>query len=382
MEVLVNLGEEDEEIQRITRAAMENPSVQGVILDIDPYWLTRWNYVRRFGEKEFHRMPERNQFRFFRRGVFDDFSENAFPVLPLHRNNLKERPPDWASYAGEVGFDPEKSPVRVTICLRPGAVEVPRLESGSYQILYETRPIAALSAGPKTYRRPLLGGLSAGVGSKVCGTIGGIVKDQQAQSQKYGMTCAHVMRSGTVHQPAKVDSKKAAAIGTVSAHSNLQLPVGVCTPVSVTGLNTVDVALIEIDPSTSADLEILDIGPLTGVTPIASIGQGQLLEFTGRSSGNRSLRIGGLGVIYKLRWNGRDYCFKNVIQLNWPRFYQLLGGRPVARGDSGAWICNPNESGFGWCGMIIGEDRLHGYAIYAETIEDWWKQQGLSLTIT
>ena len=26
--------------------------------------------------------------------------------------------------------------------------------------------------------------------------------------------------------------------------------------------------------------------------------------------------------------------------------------------------------------MIIGEDRLHGYAIYAETIEDWWKQQG------
>jgi len=382
VELLVNLGEQDEEIQRIVTAAMENRGVQGVVLDIDPYWLTWWNYTRRFGVREFERIPERSQFRFFRRGLVDVLPENAFPVLPLRRKDLDDRPSDWASYARESGFDPDKSPVRVTICLRPGGAEAPRLESNSYEILYETRPIAVLSAGPKAYRRPLVGGLSAGVGAGVCGTMGGIVEDRQDPLQKYGVTCAHVMTSGTVTQPAKIDSRKAKSIGAVGAHSSLQLAAGVCTPVSSTGLNTVDLALIKIDAFTSANLEILDIGPLTGVTPIAAIGQGQLVEFTGRSSGNRSLRIGGLGVLYKLRWKGQDYCFKNTIQLNWPRFYQLIAGRPVARGDSGAWICNPNENGFGWCGMIIGEDRLHGYALYAETLEDWWEQQGFSMTVT
>jgi hypothetical protein len=382
MEALINLAREDEEIDLIARRAMENRSVQGVVLDIDPYWLTGWNYNRRFGLEGFDRLRERFKGRIYDERFFADLPENDFPVLPMHKEAFKDWPRDWVSYAKEHGFNPEMSPVRITICLRPGAIEVPRFESGRYRILYETRPVATLSGNSKGYRRPLLGGLSAGVGTKHCGTMGGVVRDQRVPPQKYGVTCAHVMTSGTVEQPAQIDSKRAAAIGTVSTHTSLQLPVGLCTPKSITGVNTVDIALIEIDPSTSADLEVLDIGPLTGVTPIAGIGQGQTVEFTGRSSGNRTLRVGGLGIIYKLKWQGQEYCFQNVIQLNWPKFYQLLGGRPVMRGDSGAWICNPDENGFGWCGMIIGEDRLHGYAIYAETIEDWWKQQGLTLTVT
>jgi hypothetical protein len=382
MEALINLAREDEEIELIASRAVENSSVQGVVLDIDPYWLTGWNYTRRFGIDAFDRMRERFRGRIYEERFFADLPENDFPVLPMHKEAFKDRPLDWVSYAGEHGFSPEMSPVRITICLRPGASGVPRFESGRYRILYETRPVATLSGNSKGYRRPVLGGLSAGVGTKHCGTMGGVVQDQQWPPQKYGVTCAHVMTSGTVEQPAQIDSRRAAAIGTVSAHTSLQLPVGLCTPKSITGVNTVDIALIEIDRSTSADLEVLDIGPLTGVTPIAGIGQGQTVEFTGRSSGNRTLRVGGLGIIYKLKWQGQEYCFQNVIQLNWPKFYQLLGGRPVMRGDSGAWICKPDENGFGWCGMIIGEDRLHGYAIYAETIEDWWKQQGLTLTVT
>jgi hypothetical protein len=381
MEALIRLAREDEEIDRIARAAMENRSVQGVVLDIDPYWLAGWNYSRRFGIDEFDRVRERFKGRIYDERFFADLPENDFPVLPMKMGDLKDWPKDWESYAKENGFSPDMSPVRVKICLRPGAIEVPRFESGRYRILYETRPVATLSGNPKGYRRPILGGLSTGVGTKSCGTMGGIVQDQQSPPQKYGVTCAHVMTSGTVDQPSKLDSKRAAAIGTVSTHTPLQLPAGLCTPKSTTGVNTVDVALIEIDPSTSADLEVLDIGTLTGVTPIADIGQGQLVEFTGRSSGNRTLRVGALGVIYKLKYKGQDYCFQNVIQLNWQKFYQLLGGRPVAQGDSGSWICNPNENGFGWCGMIIGNDRLHGYAIYAESIEDWWKQQGLTLSV-
>jgi len=108
----------------------------------------------------------------------------------------------------------------------------------------------------------------------------------------------------------------------------------------------------------------------------------QIVKFTGRSSGHRTVKVGGLGVIYQLRWAGQTYCFRNLVQLSWPKFYQLIGGRPVNRGDSGAWICNPDPNGMGWCGMIIGDDRLHGYAVYAQTIEQWWQQQGLPLTVT
>lgn len=382
MEALINLAREDEEIQRIAAAAMESSQVQGVVLDIDPYWLTGWNYTIRYGSEGFDRLRESFGFRRYDERYFVDLEENDFPTLPLTRENLRGGPPDWEAYAKDHGFKPEQSPVRITICLRPGAVEVRRFESERYRILYETRPIATLSADSKKYRRPVLGGLSTGVGTSSCGTMGGVVRDQNDPAKRYGVTCAHVMTSGRVDQPAKIDSKRAATIGAVSTHTSLQLPAGLCTPASATGVNTVDIALIEIDSAIAADLEVLDIGPLTGVTPISGIGQGQLVEFTGRSSGNRALRVGALGIIYKLRSNGQDYCFKNIIQLNWPKFYQLLGGRPVAKGDSGAWVCNSNESGFGWCGMIIGNDRLHGYAIYAETIEDWWKQQGLALSVT
>ena len=50
-------------------------------------------------------------------------------------------------------------------------------------------------------------------------------------------------------------------------------------------------------------------------------------------------------------------------------------------GDSGGWICSPDANGMGWCGMIVGDDRLHGYAIYFAAIEDWWRRQGLTLSV-
>jgi hypothetical protein len=390
MEMLIRLAREDETIQRIASAAMENRGVQGVALDLDAYWLTAWNYMRRFGSDAAVELRRRRYDHPFSSGwqigsdeFLTDLPENLYPALPLEISDLKWRPSEWKYRAEMKGFEPEQSPVRITICLRPGAAEIPSFELGPYRVLYETRPVATLSASPRKYRRPVVGGLSAGVGTKQYGTMGGIVRDGQSPPQKYGVTCAHVMTAGTVDQPAQVDSRRAVGIGTVSKHTPLTLPTGICTPVSTSGLNTVDVALIEIDGSTTnADLEVLDIGPLTGITPISKIGQGQLVEFTGRNSGNRMLRVGALNIIYEMNSNGKTYCFQNVIQLNWPKFYQLFNGRPVSQGDSGAWICNPNENGFGWCGMIIGDDRLHGYAIYAETIEKWWQQQGLNLTVT
>ena len=77
----------------------------------------------------------------------------------------------------------------------------------------------------------------------------------------------------------------------------------------------------------------------------------------------------------------QTYCFRNLIQLSWPRFYQLFKGRPVRGGDSGGWIRSPDANGMGWCGMIVGDDRLHGYAIYSAAIEDWWRRQRLTLSV-
>jgi len=390
MEARIVLAREDAEIRRIVSTAMENISVQGVVLDLDVFWLTAWNYTRRYGNEGFDRaLRQIEPWPFsYQRSVtsFDEFlvdlPENLLPVWPMHVNDLGWQPPHWTGRAEALGFNPSQPPVRVTICLRPGTTEAPRIESGQYRILYETRPVATLSANPRRYRRPVVGGLSTGVGATVCGTMGGIVREQDPPQRMYGMTCAHVMTAGAVDQPAQVDSKRAAPIGLVSSHSPLQLPVGQCTPYATAGVNAVDAALIEINPTTGANLEVLDIGPLTGITPRTNIVQGQVVEFTGRTSGHRTVKVGGLGVIYQLRWAGQTYCFQNLIQLSWPKFYQLMGGRPVTRGDSGAWICNPDPNGFGWCGMIIGNDRLHGYAVYAQTIEEWWQQQGLALTVT
>ena len=69
MEALINLAREDEEIELIARRAVENGSVQGVVLDIDPYWLTGWNYNRRFGLEGFDRLRERFRGKNLRRTI-------------------------------------------------------------------------------------------------------------------------------------------------------------------------------------------------------------------------------------------------------------------------------------------------------------------------
>lgn len=384
MQALIDLAREDEEIRRIATRAMESPGVQGVTLHIDDLWLWEWNGRELFGDREFYSFE---RFRFdesiwrygIRSAYFADSPINDIPVRPPTVNDLIERMRFWDQRRDYLHLR-VTLPVILTICLRPEPKEIPRFFSERFQIAYEVRPLAQLSSNPKRLRRPLQGGLSTGVGTASYGTMGGVVRDLGRNGRMFGVTCAHVMTSGTVDQPARVDWKSPAPIGSVHLHTPLQQSSGLCTPDSTSGLNTVDVALIEIDHSIPANLGILDIGPLTGITPIAKIGQGQVVEFTGRSSGNRTLKVGRLGLIYEHQHNGQTYCFQNVIQLNWPRFYKLVR-RPVTSGDSGSWICAANAKGISWCGMIIGDDRLHGYAVYAAIIEKWWNQQGMSLSV-
>lgn len=79
--------------------------------------------------------------------------------------------------------------------------------------------------------------------------------------------------------------------------------------------------------------------------------------------------------------SGEYYCFKNLFELRWPSSWRLLYGSPVRQGDSGAWVCNPNSAGWGWCGMVIGGDRLIGYAQYSESVQEWWVKGKLDLRV-
>lgn len=51
----------------------------------------------------------------------------------------------------------------------------------------------------------------------------------------------------------------------------------------------------------------------------------------------------------------------------------------IREGDSGAPISIPNETGEGWCGMIIGTDGYEGYAMFAQTVQSWWTDEGYHL---
>jgi len=147
-------------------------------------------------------------------------------------------------------------------------------------------------------------------------------------------------------------------------------------------MNEVDASLFEIDKAISSDFEVMDIGPLTGVTARARLTPGQTVEIAGKSSGIRRLVIGGLAVTYRFRsYTGEYYCFKNLFELRWPNYWRVIGGSPVESGDSGSWVCNPNSSGFGWCGMVVGGDRLLGYAQFSENVQNWWNTQKLTLSV-
>ncbi len=158
--------------------------------------------------------------------------------------------------------------------------------------------------------------------------------------------------------------------------------IGPCNPyLSSPHVSSVDTTLVEFDPGVASDLEILSIGPVTGVVAQNSMTPGQEVTFEGRTSGNRVAEVGGLAVFYRLEVNGQAYCFRDLFEVRWRSFVRTLFGPVVKAGDSGAWVCAETDQGPGWCGQIIGEDRGIGYAAYAENIVNEWSKAGKHLRV-
>jgi hypothetical protein len=374
-------------LAEIVGSLAERPNVQGAILTLDEWWLKAWQY------EETGRGEEWERWRWMRRHwgpmpyppypfIGTDTGMSALPWIPQRRPDLKWRPLDWDEFAAMQGHQEEIPPIRLIVCLRPPAngesVVVPELPRSRLPVSFEVRPIARLSTSQRARVRPVVGGVSVGTGTRVYGTLGGIVEDQT--SQRYGMTCAHVFPSTpSVTQPARHDDARAKAIG-ISVTSIALQPcpgVGPCNPyVNSPHIASVDTALVELESGVASDLQILSIGPLAGVVAKNSMTPGQEVAFEGRTSGHRIAEVGGLAVFYRLQINGQAYCFRDLFEIRWRSFFRALIGPVVQAGDSGAWVCTETDRGPGWCGQIIGEDRRVGYAAFAETTIAAWSNAG------
>jgi hypothetical protein len=379
-------------------------SVQGVTLEVDSYWSEAWFMQQALGKVKMERRlasmweywypvrPRRILFESFRSQAHldeDELNRNFF--APTVSDLEKWHPPFWKEYMHSLGEDSLRAPILVKVLLYPPngdeLVALPELEpTGQLMVEFEKREPGTLLSNPKRSYRPVVGGVSVGIGSSDYGTLGGIVKD--ALGRRYALTCAHVAsQNSEVDQPAQVDSSSAARIGKRVRASVLRtcastaaMPCACWT--GGPAMNEVDAALIELDSAVSSKMEVLDIGQISGIRrnfmpPLA-------VEITGRSSRNRHLRIGNLVAAIRLAdHKGNKYCFGNLLEIKWPSFSRVVLGRPIQSGDSGAWVCASSASGFDFLGMVVAGNRSIGYANLSRSIEDWWtKKEALSLSVS
>lgn len=373
---------ERQDFQDFVKITMENPAVQGITIDVDRNWLQLAKLRDLLPPRLFDRWENR---------IWDWLEYHGWPgvlwsseglrrfsdLLPNGPLDWNWFPHWWEDYCKYLGRPAGKNPILVRVCMlpwQPGQQSVPS-EGWEFPVVVEHRPQARLCS-TKRKTLPLVGGLSIGVQHRSSGTLGGIIEDQNGS--RFGITCAHLASQGdSIDQPAQSDRSSTQPIGSVYADSGL-IVSSVNTPCSpqnpASKLNTVDAALIELDSSVPADLKILNLGNLTRVYPEMDLNPGDDLFFVGKESGpaQRHLVVGGLNVVFRFSDDGVDfYSFKNTFQVEWPSTISTPPGPPVVAGDSGAWLCKPENHSHAWAGMVIGCHRDMGYALFSETVFNW-----------
>ena len=180
MQHLIDFAESSEEFREIANLALNYDLVQGIVVDLDPFWLQAWRVAQRFGHDYLAWWVEHP--------IFHGGPEAYLP--PLDRSTVDQwRPPGWSSYGKGLQLADDPLPYVVKICLRPGQgwEKIPHAgefipSSRRVRVVIETRPPATLRANPRKKRRPLVGGVSIGVGSNDFGTLGVIASMQPLHS--------------------------------------------------------------------------------------------------------------------------------------------------------------------------------------------------------
>jgi len=355
----------------------ESRAVQGVIVDLDPDWLSAYRLFQRPGSPPY--APSYY-------GIW------PLPALPpteeLNSGDLKWQPP-WSDHAEIRRFRDPSDPVRFRVCVHnmPATLHDMRLPDFSdlrLNIVLEPHSLPSLAAASFSRSSPLVGGAGIGVGANPPGILGGILKS--SKQQLYGVTCAHVANiNNVVEHPSSLDSPSAhCRIGVVShAHHPVLFPnhLRKITAHQQAHANAVDVALVELDPVVHAKLEVDTLGPITGLYAAANIQQWQPTSFAGRTSVVRTVEFRGKIVYYNIpnaNLTG-TYCFSDLYEIQWGVGHQQLHP-PVQGGDSGAWLCISGANGYEWAATIVASDPSMGFAVSATALEQWWQGQGLSLS--
>jgi hypothetical protein len=392
MQFLIEFAQEDSDFLQILRRATAYPIVQGVVLDLDRFWLLAWQVRQRMGDQSVSRLVEVWDVGGLRFGGPPEWLRELYrtPQIyarPIERFDIDNwRPPHWDYYQRTLGVPEDAPPLVVRVCLRPRAnsEEIPTVEALAagkrLRVEIQPRSQARLSSNPRRRHRPIPGGVSIGALPTDFGTMGVILTD--SQGNRFGLTCSHVAAQyATVDQPAQRDGSGGSMVGKSILATTLSTCTSTtpCNPWSGISANEVDLSLIDIDPaSTPSILEVLDIGPLSGAVPRASLSTGQMVEVMGRTTRYSLLQIGGLATWYRFQRGASYFCFKNLFEVESP--YGSTGA--IRSGDSGAPVCTATSSGTGWSGIIVGCDTSKGYAIYSETAETWLRNNGYKLQVT
>ena len=362
----------------IVEQAMSNKNAHGVMIGVDSLWLKAWNLhlTNPNNDKVFRHLIMDYDFWLYKNS-FDSYDLSTLSFSVGTKMDIYWLPPEWSNFRA-------KSNLVVTILLRPGSERIPIKYEGQLTILQEHRPVPVMSANAKGVTRPLQGGISIGNNSNVSGTLGGILINPQT-GKKYGVTCAHVINSiqQDVYQPSLKDSNNASIIGkSILIEGPAIKGTGLCNQYNPGMLfNEMDLALIEIDENINANLSVLNIGRIKGITPPYLLQSNLSTQFNGRSSEHKtSLVLGKIGVVNEVEnLQGVKHCFNHLIELKQPSIFNLALERPVQPGDSGAWVTVQGASGLEWCAMIIGEDRQTGYAILSSSIQGYLQSKGFLL---
>ena len=384
MQFLIDFAASDPEFRQLLERAQQFPTVQGIVLDIDRWWLRAWACRQLSGGHG----PDDSYFdaddHACRR---HDDGAVVWPE-PLKLSDVEGWLPfAWRNRRIRPGFSDERSPLSAKVCIRPLGSTGERhptlddlyIEGGRLQVTIEARSRAKLSSNPRKPYSPLLGGVSIGVGAADYGTLGVVMND--GKGRHYAVTCSHVVPyANQVFQPSQRDYSPSNTIGrSILATPLTACPAGVsCNPWSGIAAHEIDASLIELSAAhMTALMEVLDLGPLSGVMPRSSITPLQALEVMGRTSKYKAMRVGGLAVWYSFQHGGNDYCFKNLFEVESP--YGAAG--VIKSGDSGGPVCSPDANGTAWAGLIVGRDAFKGYASYSETVNQWLAGNGYHLSV-
>jgi hypothetical protein len=337
--------------------------VQGINLDIDPYWLRM--YRASFAGYVESESGGQYSYRFMR-------------LLKGRTLNWDWRPSGWNYHCRTRGYAENSHPARVIVLLRELAdskflAEAPRAV-GSHPIRYEPREPCvahALSSGPP-------GGPTVAPGKSIgravppakgitgtSGTLGGFLRDS-SNTRLFAVSCEHVCGGSgtTVYQPPP-KSPSHSSIGSV-IHATSPSPAPKCNrvrqPVAVA-----DLALIELHPNVVVSNVFPNLGTVQRVTLIGDMTPDDLVLFEGATSGHVDAKIAALNLWREVLVNGVPTCFGDMFTIESRQAWYVKPSLSQP-GDSGAWILNQTNGITAWDGMLVGGDGVQAYCCFAESL--------------